>query len=472
MSLEPTPPRRALLWPPLVQRIASQAADPSVLFLVGGIVRDALLGVPTHDIDLATPENGLTIARKLANALHGSYYPVDPERLTGRAIVEADGQSTMIDVASFRDSDLVGDLRGRDFTINAMAVRLDALDAIIDPLGGQADFFDRRLLRQCTPDSISNDPIRALRAVRQSLQFRLRIEPGTKEAARLGAARLAGADGQLSQPERVRDELFRMLGGREPIAALRLLHALGLLQAMWPFEEFAADDFERRLRIVEKLHTLLTIISPYRTDQTAADLMLGIAVVVLDRHRPQLQEHFSQPLARDRSRRAVLLLGTLSALDQPPQAWANRLRLSNGEQRVLSGLGKGRDVRLPLAGSLDDRAIHRYFNAMGESGIDQVLLNLAEVLASQQPAPDPERWGDLLEQVASPLLDAYFRRHQEVVAPLPLLTGDDLMQRLSLEPGPAVGRLLNRLIEEQAAGTVRTKKGALQLTKRLLEEEN
>jgi len=475
MSLESHTPQRALLWPELIEQIATAVSEPSRLYLVGGVVRDALRGYPIHDIDLATPDDGLQVARQIANSLNGAYYPVDPERQTGRAILSAPEGHVVVDVASFRGPDLLADLTGRDFTINAMAVQLDELEMLIDPLGGEADLFDRKLLQQCNPRSISSDPIRAFRAVRMSLQFRLRMPPETREAARAVATALIDETGALYQPERARDELFKILGGNNPSGALRLMDSLGLLPALTPFPPLDSTELDALFTLVEITNALLTVISPKRSDDTAADILLGVAVIVLDRFRTQLQEHVSQELANERSRAQLLLLASFT----PPtaasgQAWAERLRLSNAERKMLDQVFASREIQFPPQGWWQDRdrAIYRYYRKFGESGVEAVLLELARYLADHRFTIDAKEWGKLLDEVVSPLLEGFFRRYQEVVSPPPLLNGNDLTELLGLQPSPSVGKILAILIEEQAAGTIRDKKQALRLAKRLLEQYN
>jgi len=464
MSLEPVQPRRALLWPPLVEELAGAAPDAAALYMVGGMVRDALAGRPIHDIDLATPGDGLRVARALADALGGAYYPVDPERRTGRVILEADG-GTVIDVASFRGNGLLADLQGRDFTINAMAVRLDEPQALYDPLDGQADLFDRRVVRQCTPGSIASDPIRALRAVRQSIQFGLRIERETLAAARAAVPALQAAEG-LAQPERARDEFVRMLAGEHPTSALRVLQALGLLAPLSPYPLPDSRRLDKRLSLVQHLDSLFTIISPRRTDNTASQVRLGVAVMVLDRYRSQLQEHLSREIVAGRPVSVLGLLAAFSPADaeEPGAAWASQLRLAVAEARAISGVAAAQKI-IPRQPPVEGRAAHRYYREVGEAGVTGVLLMLAHAL---NEGIRPRRWGDLLDHVASPLLEAFFRRHQEIVTPPPLLDGRDLMQAFDLQPGPLVGQILVRLLEEQAAGVVRTRAEALRLAERLI----
>ncbi len=469
MSLIPSLPRRPLTWSELVQEIAARTPDRARLYLVGGVVRDALRGIPAHDIDLVTHDDGLKQARQLANALGGAYYPVDSERHVGRIVIDRTGKHAVIDVASFRGPDLLADLAARDFTINAMAVRLDQLDWLIDPLGGQRDLFDARVLRQCSPTSIGDDPIRALRAVRQGLQFGLRLEADTRAAVRAAALHLAKEDGTLRQPERVRDEVFKALAGKHPASILQLLHALGLWRVVAPAATDNPQSIENRLAIVRHLSELFVIVSPQRDDNIAASLVLGVAVMVLDRYRHQLQEYLAQTFADGRAHTALLLLGAFTPPDipNPGTLWAERLRLSNAEEKTLNALQQTRPW-LADRQPLDNRQMHRYYRNTGETGIAGVLLMLAESLAANPLATEPTQWGSLLEEVAAPLLDAFFRRHQQIVAPPALITGDDLMHSLGLKPGPHIGYLLERIAEGQAAGEVRTRKEALRAAERLI----
>lgn len=467
MTISPVEPRRALLWPDIVGELAEHAPDPASLYMVGGMVRDALLGRPLHDVDLATPGDGLAKARALADALGGAYYPVDPERRTGRVILS--GESTLvIDVASFRGDDLLADLQGRDFTVNAMAVRLDQPQMLYDPLGGQRDLFDDRVLRQCSPTSISSDPIRALRAVRQTKQFRLRMAPETVAAARAASSALYDGEGRLEQPERARDELFRVLGGPEPAAALRVLQVLGLLAPLTPYP-LVEESLQDRLRLTGHLHDLLTIISPARTDNTASQLKLGVAVMILDRYRADLQDYLSQVIVEGRPLGTLMLLTALTPpeLSEPGRRWAAHLHLARGEADFITKLAASQ-AAIPTTPLVDARAAHRYYRAFGEMGIAGVLLMLARALHA--PTTSPEQWGILLEHVAAPLLEAYFRRHDEIVDPEPLIDGRALMRSFDLQPGPHIGRILEQTLEEQAAGTLHTTQEALHFAERLIKE--
>ena len=293
----------------------------------------------------------------------------------------------------------------------------------------------------------------------------------TTQAAKEAAGLLGDSEGLL-QPERVRDELFKLLHQTDPGRALRLLEALNLLDTLLPFPKPNSETLAYRLRYVDRLSKLVTIISPRRDDNTASDVILGLAVMVLDRWRSQLQEHLYQPLSGDRP---YLPLAVLTALT-PPSAnaggtlWGKHLRLSNDESQAISRLIEAQAM-FPSASHVVARTIHRYYRVLGEAGVTGVILALARFLAEfpSTGMVDPAQWGSLLDEAAAPLLDAFFRHHQQIVSPPPLLTGNDLMEELALSPGPAMGWLIAELLEAQAAGEIRTRGEALALARHLLD---
>src|SRR5271165_5097278 len=135
-SLDPSWP--GLDWPPILLALQPIcAANPSPVYLVGGAVRDVLLHRPIHDLDFATAGDGRRLARLISDRLGGAYFPLDPDRGVGRAIVKHGSETYVIDVARFRGHSLEDDLAGRDFTINALAVPMNGdLQTVLDPLGG------------------------------------------------------------------------------------------------------------------------------------------------------------------------------------------------------------------------------------------------------------------------------------------------------------------------------------------------
>jgi tRNA nucleotidyltransferase/poly(A) polymerase len=174
------------------------------VYLVGGAVRDILLQRTGKDFDLACSFDTRIIARALADRQKGDFYLLDAKRNTSRVILhESNGRRVFYDFARLQGSSIEDDLQTRDFTINAMALDLDAPDALIDPQGGARDLKDR-ILRACSPNSFADDPVRVIRAVRYAIGLDLTITPETL----MGLKAAVPLVNQISR-ERNRDELLK-----------------------------------------------------------------------------------------------------------------------------------------------------------------------------------------------------------------------------------------------------------------------
>ena len=269
--------------PPMKRVIAALPAGAE-LYLVGGAVRDTLLGRANYDLDFVLPAGALRFARQLADRLGGAYYPLDPDRDYARIVLEmgespAGGGRIKLDFAAYQGAALEDDLRLRDFTINAMAISLHQPHRIVDPLGGAADLAARRL-RACSPASFENDPLRILRAIRQAIDFDLSITPETLNLMRQASSHL----GNVSM-ERIRDELFRILEGSNPRLALEILDRIGVLGSILP--ELVAmqgvkqspphiyDVWMHTLDVVNKLAAVLAVLSASYDPDKASNLLLG-----------------------------------------------------------------------------------------------------------------------------------------------------------------------------------------------------
>lgn len=468
-------PERALYWEDIVYEIQEVLKDTPEVYFVGGMVRDAYRGQPFKDIDLACPKDGRPVARQIANAFNGDYYTLDAERGVGRAIFQFQGQRWIVDAAAFRGDDLLSDLRDRDFTVNAMAVAVNSdLEGIYDPLGGISDLTEK-ILRRCSPTSLSDDPIRALRAIRQSIAYSLKLEPETKEDVRQHGQRIFE-----SSPERVRDEFFAILNGNKPQAGLMALDALGLLRLIVPEVEAlksvqqTADMNRWRyvLLLIEKLSHLLTVISPRRDDNTAASAGFGTFVYMLDKFRGFMQAHTEQKWANERNHRMLLIFATLLlySTEKPEQAEerATALRLSGDEIKRLEALVNLYRIprQLHEQTPLDNRTIYRFWRAAGEAGIDACLLSVADYLSSAGVVLDVPKWTFFLQTIGQ-LLGGY-KAAMEIT---PLVSGNDLMTALNLQPGPQIGMLLETLREAQALGEITTPDSAIELARKTLENQ-
>jgi hypothetical protein len=222
------------------------ACGPTPCHLVGGILRDAALGLATHDLDVVVAGGGRQIAETLAASLPARFVPLGGKEFAAFRLVMAPAapmppttprvQSTpsatsepplVIDIWDREASSLHDDLARRDLTINSIAV--EALTGVvIDPFGGLAD-LQRRLLRATTADSFAGDPLRVLRLARLDQQL-----PGfTVEPSTLGLARASSPALATVAAERIRDELWRILAHPDAARGLRRIADLRLYPDLW-----------------------------------------------------------------------------------------------------------------------------------------------------------------------------------------------------------------------------------------------
>jgi len=201
--------------------IARAALAEEEAWLVGGAVRDRLLGRETIDVDVALAGDPRRAARRVAKAAGGSAFELSGAFGAWRAV--GPDHAWHVDLVPLRDGDVAADLAARDFTINAMAQPL-AGGETVDPHGGREDLAARRL-RMVSAEALRADPLRTLRAVRLAVELGLEIEPAT---ARAVAAEAPGIE--RVAPERVFAELKRIVGAPAVRRGLGLMKAHGC----WP----------------------------------------------------------------------------------------------------------------------------------------------------------------------------------------------------------------------------------------------
>jgi poly(A) polymerase len=487
---------QALALPPLLVQLRPFFAERDMaVYLVGGAVRDALLGRASDDLDFVVPEGAISLAFAVGDALSLPAYVLDRERDTGRVVVPGTRtyKKTMLDFARYRAGDLEGDLRARDFTINAMALPAGASSAtdVIDPLGGWAD-LKAGLVRLASPAALQDDPVRTLRAVRMAVRFGFELVPQTAAAIATAAPSLPAVSA-----ERVRDELVKLFGAHSPDLALQMLHEVGLLPVVLP-EIAALAPVEQSPPHHEAVlaHTISTLRWLVTVEQLIQDSPGKHAKLEEVRQRlapyaNALRAHLRRPVDGDLSGLDLLRFGALFhdagkaetqerdeqgrirflGHDQVGAHLAahrlRQLRFSNEAIRHVERMvgTHMRPLLLARENKITRRAVFRFFRAAGSAGLDVGLLAVADHLATHA-GPDARGSWERLLVVVETFYHHYFEGYEETIAPPPLLDGRALMEALGLSPGPEVGRLLSLLAEEQAAGEISTAEEALALAQR------
>jgi tRNA nucleotidyltransferase/poly(A) polymerase len=462
--MRPETIREWLSTEPAFREVASFVCRQGVeAYLVGGTVRDLLVGRDSYDMDLAVVGDALGLARRVADAVGGAYYPMDPERDVARVVVwprqslgssqlsvgqRRAGALRVIDLAGLRAATIEEDLRVRDYTVNAMAVPLCSPErGLLDPTGGRKD-LEARTLRATHSGAFDDDPLRLLRGVRLRQALGWEIAPETERLMRVWAPSLSRVS-----PERVRDELAQVLSLGGAAGGLAYAHGLGVLAPALAGVDGAA--LSGGIAVVGRLERLEPAWEPAgRVEDDVRALR-----TVLDDLGQWLRAHWEEELSGGRTRRVALKLAALLyALGDSAGGVAARLHLSAREVRLVAGaVTSAHGLREGGASRPPSRlAIYRYFRRAGEAGVAGAIL----ALAADPGLDGPGREG--LEAYAAALLRAWFGERREVIDPPSLLTGSEVMAELGIGPGPRVGEALEALREAQVQGLVATPEEARQ----------
>jgi len=463
-------------------------------YVVGGTVRDVLLARETRDLDVAVDREALAFARTLADALDGSFVELDEAHAIARVVLR-DGR--YVDVAEMRGG-LEADLRRRDFTLDAMAVRAGRAE-VIDLVGGLRD-LDGRIVRMTSAAAFDDDPLRLLRAVRIVSELGFTIEQETARAIRQRASKVNEA-----ARERRRDELARMFELEDAYGAMRSLDALGLLDQTLPElaegrgvsqppEFHVYDVFEHNMRTLEAMDVML---APSQPSYERAWLREELWDVFGDDARRQYDAYLDAQPVEGRSRRGLLKLSALlhdagkprtrtvdasgrirffGHADEGARIAASimrRLRYAGREERFVTLLVQEhlRPVQLAQKGEAPTRrALYRFYRDLGEAAPAVLLLALADGAASAGWRLTRTGWRRQVAYMAGLLVRS--QEEEGIVRPPRLLTGRDIMRELGVPEGPHIGRWLEALREAQAAGEVTDSESALAHVRTLAAQEH
>ncbi len=468
----------------VLQTVREAQGPGRPVYLVGGAIRDALLGLPVKDLDFVVPGGSTELAQKVRKKLHGVGYSLDDERQTARVILnQGTEKEIVLDFACFVGNSLEEDLIQRDFTINAMAVKLDRDTTLIDVAGGEKDLQDR-LLRTASAESMLMDPLRVLRGIRLGFAYELHMEPETKTLMQFAAKQLPRISG-----ERIREEILKILACTSASEAYRVMDDLGCINAIFPELEkvkripalypHVHPLWEHTLSVVRYLEIFLNPIT--RKEMALGNSYLDVADHTLRPYDDELLAWFDQPIQAKRQKKYLLMLAALyHDIGKPvtqSQDDTGRFHFYGHDnagmeitERRFEALAFGREEISYLVdvvgqhmqvhflakhdGEIPDRLVYRYFRRVGDVGVDVAVLSLADMLAAYEDSLSMEKWVKETAAVGR-LLEAWFEKKAEVVQPTRLLNGNALKELFHIKAGPLVGELLEQLREAQAAGEVK-----------------
>ncbi len=484
----------------MLRALAEFFASRSVTaYLAGGSIRDALLGRQPVDIDVAVGGDAASLARDLAEATGGSFVSLNEAHAAARVVLPEEwsakvGQSARVQVdLTAYGQDIARDLARRDFTIDALALSLDdalgesPAERLIDPLGGLAD-LEAATLRPASERAFQDDPARLLRGVRLAAQLGFTLDD---------AARLIRRDAHLLttvSPERLRDEFLKTLAEPGASRHLRLMDDLGLLCRLIPELEEARDVEQPPEHYWNVFYHCVE--APSALEQvTDREGMANSEVLACVPWHSSLDNYFDEEFSDGHTRRTIIKLGCLlHDISKPATKTVEptgrirfighdaqgaevcdtvlrRLRFSSRATHLVSAMVKHhlrptqmrQGVELPT-----QRAVYRFFRDLETAAVDTLYLNLADYLSAKGPrVVDKDDWQGHCALIGHILHQGLGERQDLQKAPR-LVDGHALMEALGLNPGRALGRLLEAIEEAQGAGDISTREEALALARRLL----
>jgi poly(A) polymerase len=443
-------------------------------WVVGGTVRDELLGRPIRDVDVAVAGDPEPPARAVAAEVRGPVFSLSETFGAWRVIERSTAR--VYDFSPLQGKTIEEDLGRRDFTVNAMARPL-AGGELIDPFGGRADLA-ARTLRVLGRPAYESDPLRPLRLARLAAELGFTPDPETERRTLAAAPRTREA-----ARERVFGELRRLLIAPGALAGLALADRLGLVRAVLPEVADLHDVEQSRYHHLDVYgHTVEVLERQIELEGRLEEIFGDLG--------PAVRDSLDEPLADELTRGQALRFGALlHDIGKPAtravrpdgritfmshdrvgrdmvRALCRRLRTSERLSQFLQGVTR-HHLRLGFLvheRPLGRRAVYRYLKRTAPVEVEVTLLSCADRMATR--GRNAERATRAHLQLARELMAAAleWRAHGPPKVPV---RGDELAAELGIEPGPELGRLLAELEEAAYAGEAGTRAEAVALARRL-----
>ncbi len=463
-------------WIPALTKLLEHKKEFDV-YVVGGTLRDALLGIPKQHFDMDLLIDPKPASKKaaeiLSKELESNFFELDAKRDTYRISFD----NAQVDVNGIRGEALMDDLFLRDFSMDALCLPLDNFLRVYsrgDTRMGLLDYFQgiedmlSRKVRIHNPASFEDDPLRLLRAYRLAGEISGHIDPWTEEQISIQKEKLFEVSG-----ERIRDEWLKILALSHCSPWLSKMDESGLLSIVFPFlESFVPMDEKYTQRLQVRRHTLETL-------QYLEEIFERIRKFDFPYAR-EIESMLNETLVPDRNLKVLLkLVALLHDIGKPDtismeedrlrffdhesngaekaKIYLKDLKLSNREQEWIEGLilEHMRPHQLSNADLLTERAKYRFFRDLGSLAVPILLLGLSDAYATRRvKMPGLPAY----EAFVADMLDYGFKKEKEAIAPL--LNGNDIMKLLDLAPCPKVGKLIEALLEAQHLQQVCTRREA------------
>jgi len=453
-----------------------------IAYLCGGTVRDLLLDRPFRDVDVVLPEKVFAAAQLFGKKINAPYFVLDKDRQVARVVCGGGNW----DFSGFRDKTIEGDLLKRDFTINALAVLWQdfypgqSLEKLIDPHGGLPDLH-RKVIRSVGPHSLTEDPLRMLRAFRIHADLDFEVHSDVFTQIEQIHSLIQGV-----AEERITEELDRILLQSDSAKTWLSLGNSSLFDSLFPelnpmkgCEQGGyhhLDVWQHTVLALEFFEDLLVRLEEFFPDHAAflteylennagtleKKRLLKWALLLHDIGKPATRElkepgryrfhghdHAGADLAEKLLKRLKFARRDIQAITVVVQQHLRPLTLLNTE----------------------DRDYHKFFRAAGLESIGTILIAYGDLMSAQGPLADSSRTDEFRS-----LMNDLFRYYREEYYPMvntpELVKGRDLMVVFQMKPGPLMGQVLKEVREAQLTGQLKTREQALEFASRWLKNNS
>jgi putative nucleotidyltransferase with HDIG domain len=445
-------------------------------WLVGGAVRDRVLGRDTADFDVAVAGRVPETAKAFGRSAGGFAFELS-ETFGGWRVV-AHNRTWQVDLLPLDGNTIEEDLSHRDLTVNAIAAPIGR-EGYVDPFGGLED-LRRRRLRSVRDDAFQRDPLRTMRLARLACELGFDVEERTRALARASAPRLTEV-----APERVFIELKRVIVADRVLEGLELMDRLGVIAAVLPELGALRGVEQSRFHHLDVFEHTLAVLTETIALEREPGRLAGAEADALGRL-------LAEPLANDLTRGQALRFGALLHDIAKPQTRAvtpqgrvtfmghdvagaalsadvlSRLRASERLREHVAALTR-HHLRLGFLVHempLTRRSVYDYLDATSPVAVDVTVLSVADRLATR---------GDDSERAIARHLELARQMLSEALAwvanpPRPPIRGDELAEALGIRPGPLVGGLLAELRAASFSGEVEGPEEAIERARRLIDQ--
>ncbi|TYT22695.1 CCA tRNA nucleotidyltransferase [Dictyoglomus thermophilum] len=438
-------------------------------YIVGGFIRDYLLGKKPQDIDFLIDPFNIDFIDNLSKILKGRLVILDEERKYFRIVVKNKENTFVLDFTPIYQQNLLLEIVRRDFTINSIVLNLRNFE-IYDPLKGLKD-LERNVLKLSSPDSLKEDPLRILRVFRFGASG-FKIDKSVFESIRKNSQRLSKI-----KPERIHEELYKILKNPFTSYIWKEMEEYNVLREIFPelsemknipwSEPHHENPLEHSITTLYVLEELF-----YNIDKIFPSI------------KKELEKYFSEKLFSEFTKKETLKLASLLhdigksktySIDENNlvhyyghskvgsemlEEIAERLKLSNKELSFIQKIIRNHMYLIDFIKNQEINPIHKLISRVNEDVPSLIFLFISDQIAIKRTFENKEYFEKLLQD--------FFRLKS---IPKPLLSGHEIMQLFNLQPSPLVGILKEKLIEAQIEEKIKTKEEAIRFLKEILENE-